>query len=105
VIGTDTVGGVLGTPHGLVHLLWVVSALESWQEGGPTHLGPPALSLWALSRHRPHPRRGEGRGSRWSGLPAFAFAEVVLAIVLVVIAFGGGFRGSWRPFGFASADH
>jgi hypothetical protein len=39
------------------------------------------------------------------GLPAFAFAEVVLAIVLVVIAFGGGFRGSWRPFGFASADH
>ena len=51
MIGTDTVGGVLGTPHGLVHLLWVVSALESWQEGGPTHLGPPALSLWALSRH------------------------------------------------------
>jgi len=34
VVGTDTVGGVLGTPHGLVHLLWVVSALESWQGDG-----------------------------------------------------------------------
>jgi len=147
------VGGVLGTPHGLIHLLWVVSALASWQRGGATHLGPPALSLWALSGclHRfrcsagirtwvfsrsrlggpswvfcvrggwrrvlglcspsvpasmscvhPHPlTRGGARGR----LPVFAFAEVVLAEVLVVIVFGGGFRGSWCLFGFVSAEY
>jgi len=28
----------------------------------------------------PHPSRGEGRGSRWGGLPAFAFVGVVLRV-------------------------
>jgi len=34
----------------------------------------------------------------------FAFAEVVLAEVLVDIVFGSGFRGSWNLFGFVSAE-
>ena len=46
-------------------------------------------------------RKGD-RGLRWGGLPAFMFAGVVLAVVLIIIVFRGGFHGSWCPFVFVS---
>ena len=44
VVGSDRVGGRVGTRDGLCDLAWVVSALVSWQ-GGVTHCrtSPPSL--------------------------------------------------------------
>jgi len=45
----------------------------------------------------------EGRGEGWAA--RVCIRGGCSAVVLVVIVFGGGFHGSWRPFGFVSAEY
>jgi len=95
--GRGLLTGVLPlSRHGLPGVFRVRGAGET---GSPVVLGSrfdPLCTPTSLNE-------GRGRGTRWGELPTWAFAGVVLAVVLVVLvvfAFGCGFRGFRRPFAF-----